>query len=149
MERPGGRNERPWVRNELPWLRSGPLFRVHAAARAELGGYLGRFPYRILQLDGRAMVSRRDAHGELARVFGFPAYYGRNWDAFHDCFGDFAAAHGHELIAVVWEFADVAARVAPATAIEVGWALIGVRDHHPRLALDVFAFGEGEDFDHP
>jgi len=31
------------------------------------------------------IASRKTLHSELARVFSFPDYYGRNWDAFDEC----------------------------------------------------------------
>lgn len=34
------------------------------------------------------IVSREVLHAELARVFFFPDYYGRNWDAFDECIDD-------------------------------------------------------------
>lgn len=150
--------ERPWVRGELPWVRSGPLFRVHRSALEDLDVFLDRFSYLRIDLDGRAMTSRSAAHTELARTFGFPDYYGKNWDAFNDCFGDFVADHSGELVAVVWDHVDVAAHSAPATAIEVGWALLecaagsmpslgeGMSWH---IAMDVFVVGDDEDFDRP
>ena len=104
------------------------------------------------------MTSRSAAHAELARAFGFPDYYGRNWDAFNDCFGDFVEEHSGELVAVVWDHIDVATRAAPVTAVEVGWALLEcAAGSMPslgegvdwRIALDVFAVGEGGDFDSP
>lgn len=36
-------------------------------------------------LDGKRMTSKKDAHGYLKEVFGFPDYYGENLDALHDC----------------------------------------------------------------
>jgi RNAse (barnase) inhibitor barstar len=150
--------DRPWVRGELPWLQSGPLFRVARGARPYLDVFLDRFCYRRLALDGRVMTSRSAAHGEIARAFGFPDYYGRNWDAFNDCFGDFVEEHSGELIAVVWEHVEITTRAAPATAIEVGWALLEARARSmpsldnrdtPHIHVDVFAVGEGTDFDHP
>lgn len=139
--------ERPWVRGELPWLRSGPLFRVHRSACNELDAFLDRFSYRLFYLDGRAMTSRRNAHVEIARAFAFPDYYGNNWDAFNDCFGDFVAEHSGQLIGVVWDCVDVAAQHAPVTAVEVGWALLEGRERD--IALDVFTIGDGTDFDAP
>jgi RNAse (barnase) inhibitor barstar len=149
--------ERPWVRGELPWL-SGPLYRVHQSARKDLDSFLGRFPYRRIDLDGRAMTSRTAAHAELARAFAFPDYYGHNWDAFDECFGDFAAERSGELVAVVWDHVDVAARTAPATMVEVGWALLersttflsaAAQDSGAPVGFDVFAVGDGDDFDRP
>lgn len=36
-------------------------------------------------LDGKKMVSREKTHAYLKETFGFPAYYGKNLDALHDC----------------------------------------------------------------
>jgi RNAse (barnase) inhibitor barstar len=152
-----GSGRRPWVRRELPWLRSGPLFRVDVAALPQLGEFLDRFGYRRVELDGTRMTSRSAAHGEIARAFGFGAHYGKNWDAFHDCFGDYLAEHGDERpLAVLWRDLAVAAEAAPATTAEVAWALIEV--HLETLptgeggrsgAVDVFVLGSGTDFDGP
>src|SRR5690349_2331210 len=115
---------RPWVRGELPWLRSGPLFRVHRSAETELDSFLHRFSYGRMNLDGTAMTTLASAHAELARAFSFPDHYGKNWDAFNDSFGEFVVEHSGEHIAVVWDNIELAARAAPATTIEVGWALL-------------------------
>ena len=146
------------MRHELSWLRSGPLFRVHRAALSDLESFLDRFGYGRLYLDGRRMTSRQTAHDEIALAFGFPDYYGHNWDAFNGCLGDFVEEHDGELIAVVWDFMDHAAEAAPATAAEVGWALLeSAVSSMPtlapgtswRLSMDIFAVGDGDDFDRP
>jgi ribonuclease inhibitor len=41
-------------------------------------------------LDLTAIASTEALHGELARVFAFPDYYGGNWDAFDECIADVA-----------------------------------------------------------
>ena len=38
----------------------------------------------IIQLDGRHMTSRENAHQYLQQAFGFPHWYGRNLDALFD-----------------------------------------------------------------
>ena len=150
--------ERPWVRLELPWLNSGPLFRVHSDAWPELDAFLTRWNYRRIQLDGGRMTSRADAHSELHVAFGFPDWCGKNWDAFNDCFGDYVEENDGALLAVVWRDIDVTARTAPATTAEVGWALLDCKaGYMPSLApgttwsisMDVFAIGQGMDFDRP
>ncbi|MET7803276.1 barstar family protein [Micromonospora chersina] len=149
-------SERPWVRGELPWIRSGPLFRVHQDSARALNKFLDRWSYRRVELDGRRMTSRADAHTELRRAFGFPGYYGKNWDAFNDCFGDYVLENNGALIAVVWTGIEAAAKAAPATTAEVGWALLQAADGQMHslapgdnwsVSLDVFAIGSGPDFD--
>ncbi|CCH86152.1 conserved protein of unknown function [Modestobacter italicus] len=129
----------------MPWLQSGPLFRVHASAREQLDAFLNRHGYRRLDLDGHAMTSRSAAHLELARAFGFPDYYGENWDAFDESFEDVIEQHASGLVAVVWNHMNVSAGLAPATTVEVGCALLDKR----ATPLDVFAVGDGDDFDRP
>ena len=46
----------------------------------------------VLDFSGAETV--REIHERLKEAFGFPEYYGNNWDALHDCLTDFAAACG-------------------------------------------------------
>lgn len=142
----------------MPWLRSGPLYRVHAEALPILERFLAGYGYWRIELDGARMTSREEAHSEIARAFGFPEYYGGNWDAFADCFCDSVAAQGDAPVAVVWWGAETMAATAPATLAEVGWAMLaGALD--PSLGresaemhdamIDVFMIGNGSDFDRP
>lgn len=39
-------------------------------------------------LDGRALDSREALHQALSALLAFPAYYGKNLDALHDCLTD-------------------------------------------------------------
>ena len=39
-------------------------------------------------LDGRRCRTQGRFLVEVGEVLSFPAYYGHNWDAFHECFGD-------------------------------------------------------------
>ena len=40
---------------------------------------------RIVIVDVSAAKTSAQLHDLLASGFAFPRYYGRNWDAFHDC----------------------------------------------------------------
>ena len=133
-------------------------WRVHDDAWPALDAFLNRWNYRRLELDGRFMTSRAGAHAQLHAAFGFPDWCGKNWDAFNDCFGDFVEENDGALLAVVWRHIDFAARAAPATTAEVGWALLDcVFGYRPSLApgtqwsvnMDVFVIGSGPDFDQP
>jgi hypothetical protein len=146
----------PHVRGGFPWLRSGPLWRIHRVAEPALDAFVAEQGYRRVDLDGTRMTGRAAAHAELAERFDFPDWYGGNWDAFHDCFGAFASANAGARVAVVWQRPDVAAASAPLTAVEVGWALLTEAFEHrwsttgrPTIWMDVFAVGDGDDFDRP
>ena len=146
------------VRAHLPWLRSGPLWHVHESALGEVDALLERLAYDRIELDGRRMTSRAATHAVLGEAFGFPDWYTGGWDGFHDCFYGFAAAHEGRNVAVLWRHLDAAAAAAPATTVEVGWALLECAtgewptpDPAPptTMRLDAFAIGTGDDFDRP
>lgn len=146
------------MRGGLPWLRSGPLYRVSDDALILLDAFLAEHPYRRIDLYGSVMVSRDAAHEELHRAFDFPDWCGNNWDAFNDCFGHFVHDNDGALLAVVWRDVPAAAAAAPVTTAEVGWALLQCAfGEMPSLGpgatwsitLDVFALGQGPDFDGP
>ena len=42
----------------------------------------------IIALDLTGAQSVREVHGRLKEAFGFPTYYGRNWDALSDCLAE-------------------------------------------------------------
>lgn len=45
-------------------------------------------PIHVYTIELDRITSRKTLHAELARVFSFPDYYGRNWDAFDECIDD-------------------------------------------------------------
>lgn len=45
-------------------------------------------------LDFSAAAGMEEIHEMLREGFGFPEYYGKNWDALHDCLADFAVDIG-------------------------------------------------------
>lgn len=38
-----------------------------------------------VEVDVTGATKEEEVHGRLAAAFGFPDYYGNNWDAFWDC----------------------------------------------------------------
>lgn len=148
----------PHVRGALPFLRSGPMWRLHSDAEPELDRFLADHPYVRIDLDGTRITSRSTLHEVLGEAFGFPDWYGNSWDAFHDCWYGFASEHENDLVAVVWHDLDRTAAAAPATAAELGWALMECADGHwptpdpgppTTMHLDLFVLGHGDDFDRP
>jgi hypothetical protein len=55
---------------------------TRVAARAERAGW------RCFHLDGRRIADKATLLSECALVMGFPAYFGRNWDALDECLRD-------------------------------------------------------------
>ena len=41
-----------------------------------------------MKVDVTAVRSSEELHDLLAKTFGFPAYYGKNWDAFNECIAE-------------------------------------------------------------
>jgi len=48
---------------------------------------------RRIELDGRKMDSRNQAHQHLKEALGLPEYYGANLDALYDCLGEMGETH--------------------------------------------------------
>ena len=55
---------------------------------------------RTIILDFSKADSVREVHELLKKAFGFPEYYGRNWDALHDCLGDFCSDGGERFVEI-------------------------------------------------
>ena len=47
-------------------------------------------PAGTIKIDFSDCIYVDDIHGKLKTSFGFPDYYGKNWDALWDCMRDFA-----------------------------------------------------------
>ena len=43
---------------------------------------------RIIEIDFIGANTKEEIHNRLAKAFGFPDYYGKNWDAFDECIND-------------------------------------------------------------
>lgn len=48
-------------------------------------GGIGELIVHLVRLDGEAIIDWESFHDASAAVFGFPAFYGRNMDAWIDC----------------------------------------------------------------
>jgi RNAse (barnase) inhibitor barstar len=72
----------------MPWLGPGFIYCIHEDAEQVLRRELARLNFSVFALAGREVRDANSLHSELARTFSFPDYYGRNWDAFNDCFDD-------------------------------------------------------------
>lgn len=78
-----------WSRLDYTLLRDGGVVLYHAdRILAEDIGWLRAERYRIHEFDGGRWTAESTFHADVAEAFAFPAYYGRNLDAFNDCIGD-------------------------------------------------------------
>ncbi len=80
-----------WVDIEqvYPRLSHGLPRLVPERVRLELQAALAAHGFTIYQLDGARITDTSTFFQEAAQVFQFPAYFGRNWDAFIDCLSEF------------------------------------------------------------
>lgn len=67
-------------------------------------------------LDGKKMVSREEAHGYLKETLGFPAHYGNNLDALHDCLMEqtdveIEVQHEDEILAALGRYGELLLQV--------------------------------------
>jgi len=106
--------------------------------------------YHVVRADVTGWLSVADVHRDLSQMFDFPEYYGHNWDAFNDCFGEYGCpAEASGLVTVlthfdafVVRFPDDAHTLLDIYALRQRDALIGgnhliclVQSDDPRLTL--------------
>jgi len=57
-------------------------------------------PTGTIRLDFSDCTTVEDLHKEIKRKFGFPDYYGENWDALWDLLEDFALSEGTRTVLI-------------------------------------------------
>ena len=57
-------------------------------------------PTGTIRLDFSNCTAADDLHEEIKRKFGFPEYYGENWDALWDLMEDFAISEGKRSVLI-------------------------------------------------
>ncbi|WP_371615856.1 barstar family protein [Streptomyces sp. NBC_00454] len=77
-----------------------PYLISEAECRKVLDGLAGA-GVSILEADASGVLSEDDFLVLLGRVYGFPEYYGENWDAFLDCFADVVEADSAPIVLVI------------------------------------------------
>jgi RNAse (barnase) inhibitor barstar len=94
------------MRHEFPWLGSGFIHAVDDDHADALQQDLIRLGFEITVFRGTSMTTSAGFWAEIKTAFGFPEYFGANWDAFNDSFGDLVLP---DRTAVLWRDADVCA----------------------------------------
>lgn len=82
-------DESNWSRLDYRLLQDGGVALYHSdQVLGEDLAWLRRERYAIHEFDARHWRSEEDFHADVAKALEFPAYYGRNLDAFNDCMRD-------------------------------------------------------------
>jgi RNAse (barnase) inhibitor barstar len=109
---------------------------------------LGDLAFTALTIEGDAVVDAQSLHAEVARAFELPEYYGANWDAFYDCFGD---SQLPQRSAVLWRDAE---RLA-GSDLKAFSEAVAVLHHTAEIVgrggrqLELFLLGTGSSFRRP
>lgn len=90
-----------WLADVLAGRRDARLFSWSSPASAdEVREEAEQAGWRFVHLDTTSADAKAEFLDRAARSFDFPAYFGRNWDAFADCLGDIRAERG---TLVLWD----------------------------------------------
>lgn len=146
-----------WFRQAIPWLGPGFVYCVSEDAADTLRSDLARHRFNMIALDGTAMTNAASFHVEAKTAFGFPDYYGNNWDAFDECLGEIQLPHP---TAILWSAAEVLASSDLKTFSEAIAQFSRFRDAFKRpnpdavgvadpVQLELVLLGRGERFRRP
>jgi RNAse (barnase) inhibitor barstar len=94
------------------------------------------------QLPGLRSTAR-DGHSAIAETFGFPDWWGKNWDAFYDCFADVELP---ARAALVWRDAELLAQTDLKTFAEAMAVLHEVSTGLDDRRFELFLLGDGLGF---
>ena len=86
---------------------------VSGAPTAILRRRIERAGRRCLVLDGGAITDKAGFLRACAEAMAFPAYFGRNWDAFNDCVTDLSWVEGGRGFVLLYDRAAPFIRHAP------------------------------------
>lgn len=142
-----------WIslRDTFRELRFARIFCVDAESTPTLIGKLQDLHFTLCDIDGATVANDKDLLRQLGRLLEFPDYYGENWDAFDECFGDLDAS-ARQRIALLWTNATTTAtrnlytfsscivtlqNLVEACRVEVS------RGHPPQVELFLLGSGDG------
>ncbi len=94
-------------RHDFPWLGPGFFHAVHRDAEPGFRHRLRDLGVELFELLGPA---ERSVFDQLADAYGFPDYFGHNWDAVNDVMGDLSPPARSALL---WHDADRFAAIDP------------------------------------
>jgi hypothetical protein len=105
-----------WQRLDWRLLLHGPVtLYCRAAVLVEHVAWFQSNSYRIDELDCTRWQSAREFHEDVARVLGFPDYYGKNLNALSDCMSDIEVPEQGGRV-IIWRRYDAFAARDPQAA---------------------------------
>jgi RNAse (barnase) inhibitor barstar len=132
------------MRHEFPWIGDGFIYAVHSEAVGEALGHLRALDFEFFEMT----PASGSIFDQLSDAFGFPDYFGRNWDAVNDCMGE---TDPPMRSALVWRDADLFAASDPKSFAEACSTLIPVFDSWSERARQALLtlVGTGDAFKRP
>jgi RNAse (barnase) inhibitor barstar len=141
------------IQKKIPWVGLTQIHLINQNSEKELCNALSSIGFKIFSIEGALINSEESFFYEISRVLNFPEYFGKNWDAFHDCFGDFVNLQKGP-IAFIWRDATSTLKNSLKTFLKVTYELLyasakvgsyGDIDSGP-IQAELFILGEGKDF---
>jgi len=83
----------------------GPVHLVNSDGESILANCLAELGVEVFTIEGHDVRDKDSLFEQISVVFGFPDYFGKNWDAFDECFHDFCRARTAPL-AILWRNTD-------------------------------------------
>jgi len=128
------------------------VFFINSESKDALIDQLFKMGFKVYLLDGEKIDSEVSFFSEFAATLGFPDYFGKNWDAFYDCMGDFDA-DGASAVAIVWDKSTSTISKNLYTFVRCLSALVelpndyrGDPDPEGINQFEVFFIGDGDQF---
>jgi RNAse (barnase) inhibitor barstar len=145
--------ERIDISKEIPWVGLTNIYLIDQNSENKLCDALSSLGFKIMTIEGNSIDSEKSFFLEVSRVLNFPDYFGKNWDAFYDCFGDFVSEEKGP-IALIWREAISTLNNSLKTFLKVAYELLSVSadvssyqdDNIEPAQVELFILGKGKDF---
>lgn len=119
----------------IPWTGRGKPRFVNDADYSRLHDQLERAGFDVVAFDGRDVRDDYALLTALGTALHFPSYYGVNWDAFDECFDDFAEARSRP-VALVWRSSDVLAAADLRAFVRAAHIILSMMEQDLSLTSD-------------
>lgn len=111
------------ISNAIPWIGLPNIYLIDQDLEKEISNALSSLGFKIFYIDGNFINSEEDFFLEVSKVLNFPDYFGMNWDAFHDCFGDIVFCEKNP-IALIWKNATTTLENDLKTFLKISFELL-------------------------